>query len=232
MVSLRDNSIQFFDSHAHQCSQETGGFYIGQEGLPAFDGVMKNRDAVLINDVHNYKIGVEYVCSGFQQTHLNVVKYHPRREKYTKDQVISDIASRRPKLVIIDTLNQPFWQPLDYWKVAMAFPEIVFLMAHAGGYDVHEFVKMAHFTPNIFIDFSFTQHVFGVVGKEPTNKFIKDVMCFAVNNKVVRKKVLYGSDLPFASQEEGLDFYAEEAPFPEEIFCENFKKIIHYLLSC
>jgi len=190
----------FYDAHAHIVENQRGGFLIALEGEPYFDGILNNQEVIKLENKENYLFAVQYIRKNFNKTITDIVKYHPRREQYKPIEVINDINNRKPKIVLIDTLNQPYWQPLDYWNIAIKFPNIQFVMCHAGGYDIYEFIKMAHFQKNIWIDFSLTQEYFGWNNNINKNKFIIENIEYALKNEIINKKILFGSDNLFFSQ--------------------------------
>jgi len=190
----------FYDAHAHIVENQRGGVLIALEGEPYFDGVLNNQEVIELENKENYLFAVQYIRKEFNKTITDIVKYHPRREQYKPTEVINDIYNRKPKIVLIDTLNQPYWQPIDYWNIAIEFPNIQFVMCHAGGYDIYEFIKMTHFQENIWIDFSLTQEYFGWNNDINKNRFIIENIDYALNNKIIRKKILFGSDNLFFSQ--------------------------------
>ena len=154
--------MEFYDVHAHCIKGQKGGVLIGLEGLPSFENTMTNEDVVDIVINNKDFLGAYYVGNGFGVlTDERIIKYHPRREHYSLQEVLSDIKKRKCKLCIVDTLNQPWWQPLDYWKLVAQNPDVLFLLSHMGGYDILEFVKILDFNKNVYADFSMTHEYFG-----------------------------------------------------------------------
>ncbi len=201
--------MDFFDAHAHCLKAQRGGFLIGLEGSPRFDGVVTNHGARAAEDPRRLLFAVQYVCRAAPTNACRLLKYHPRREGYPPEFVVESIRASSPRLCIVDTLNQPHWQPRDYWEIARAFPRIQFIFCHAGGYDILDFLKMADFTANIWLDFSCTQEFFGWTGSGAALPHVTDCIDFALASKRLRHKVLFGSDEPFYSQEAALRRYAE-----------------------
>lgn len=89
--------------------------------------------------------------------------------------MVDDIRRRAPKGVIFDTLNDPFWIPNDYWKMAKEFPQIQFLFSHAGGYKMLDFIEICEFNKNVWLDFNFTQNYFGIVGDRIEFKYMTEL---------------------------------------------------------
>ena len=141
-----------FDAHIHNKHQEQGGFLIGLEGKPLFEGVLNNQEALALHDPASGYCSFYYVTKENIREIINhpYLKYHPRREKYSPDEVIMSIKDNKPKGIIIDTLNEPFWIPYDYWKIARSFPDIPMIFAHSGGYLINDFVKICHFQKNVY----------------------------------------------------------------------------------
>lgn len=105
----------FFDAHLHNKNKESGGFIIGLEGTPFFSGTLKNCEALEYHDFENRYIAFYYVSKkelNYEIQH-GYLKYHPRREGYTPDEVIMSIKRNAPKCVMIDTLNEPYWVPYN-----------------------------------------------------------------------------------------------------------------------
>ena len=223
--------MEFYDAHSHKLEAQTGGFLIGLDGEPKFEGILSSVEAVNLQNKSKFLFAVEYINCSFKQTNTKVVKYHPRREKYLVSQVIEDIKNRLPNIVIIDTLNQPYWQPLDYWQIALQFKEIQFVFCHAGGYDIHEFLKIANFSNNVWLDFSLTQEYFGWCGDRPKYLNITNAIDFALSNSVINKKILFGSDNGFFSQLVALQKYLTLKN--SDLFLkDNFLKLIERAKIC
>lgn len=190
--------IEFYDVHAHQLDKQTGGILINLEHPPKFRAANKELSGFYIAD---------YINKEFQNTSAKIIKYHPRREKYSVNQVIEDLNRRNVNICIIDTLNLPFWQPSDYWKIASQFSNLQFIFPHAGGYDIIEFIKICNFQKNVWLDFSMTQEYFGWCGERESLKYVCETIDYALNSDMINSKVLFGSDNPFFSQETALNKY-------------------------
>lgn len=194
----------FFDCHAHEKREQNGGFIIALENQSKGFG-LTNREVMALDLNENF-IPVQYVTNEWNATQTDIVKYHPRLEKYSVEQVQADIEKRRPKGVIFDTLNDPYWAPWDYWKVAKRFDKIPFLLSHAGGYKVLDFIEICNFNKNVWLDFSLSHAYFGLVGQEKELKAVTDVMKYAFESRV-KDKIMYGSDTPFESQSVSIEWY-------------------------
>lgn len=215
----------FYDAHCHKLLDQAGGFFIGLEGEPIFADVISNNEALRIEDPSKRRFAVEYITASKKKGARPLLKYHPRREKYSVEFVKKSINLSSPKLCIIDTLNQPFWTPKDYWEIAQEFPEIEFIFCHAGGYDILEFLKIAEFGKNISIDFSLTQEYFGWCGGRTKFPHVVGCIDFAIGNQRLKRKVLFGSDEPFFSQKKALEKYAK-CPDSKLFLEENFLLLI------
>ena len=110
--------IEFYDTHAHCIKNQQGGILIGLEGNPVFDGTLNNCDVERLTRENPNYVPAYYITKDFNAVpDETILKYHPRREGYSADEVIDDLLKRNCKLCIIDTLNYPNWQPLDYLKI-------------------------------------------------------------------------------------------------------------------
>jgi len=224
--------MKFYDSHVHNVGKEAGGFLVGLEGTPWFDGILHNDEAERIAQANPDKylffhyITAEAASPNPQLSTLNpqpsnFLKFHPRREKYTPEQVIAAIARMKPKAVMIDTLNEPGWVAYDYWKVCRAFPELPFILPHAGGYLINDFIKICHFQPNVWIDFALTHTNFGGISKNPL-PYVDQAIKYALNAPF-KNRVLMGSDLPFFDQDAVVAYYEKLGKI--EMLNENFERL-------
>lgn len=216
----------FYDSHCHCIKNQNGGLLIGIEGAQQSSGFFSNAD---VENVVKYK--PEFKPCYYVTNHWNevpdesILKYHPRRERYTADEVIADLKRRNCKLCIIDTLNQPFWGYLDYWKVVSSFPNISFILPHMGGYDIIDFVKILDFNKNVFCDFSMTQEYFGWCGSRARYSIVADSIDYCLCHHKLSKKVLFGSDEPDFNQAIALEKYIK-LPNAEDILVNNYLNIL------
>lgn len=199
--------MKFHDAHSHRLMEQQGGLLIGLEGKPVFPDALSNAAAFTLEDKSRLLFAVEYVTTAAKTGARALLKYHPRREGYSPEFVADSIRQSGPKLCLIDTLNQPHWQPLDYWRIARAFREVQFIFCHAGGYDILDFLKMADFTPNVWLDFSLTQEYFGWVGKQPLLPHVGQCIEYALQHDRIKRKLMFGSDEPFFSQQLALGRY-------------------------
>lgn len=204
--------MKFYDAHVHCPGKEVGGFIVGLEGTPWFDGILHNAEAEAVAKANSAYKFFRYVRreEALQGDDIAIpcgmlLKYHPRREKYTPDEMIVSIRTLRPKAVMIDTLNEPGWVAYDYWKVTRAFPELTFILPHAGGYLINEFIKICHFQPNVWIDFTLTHTNFGGISKNPL-PYVDQAIAYALKAPF-RDRILMGSDLPFFDQDAVVAYY-------------------------
>lgn len=221
--------MNFYDDHAHCIKRQSGGILIGLEGTPIFDGFLDNKgveEAVKCNS--NY-----LACYYITKKHNDVpdetlLKYHPRREQYTADEVIADLKIRKCKLCIIDTLNQPYWGYMDYWKVVATFPNIKFILPHMGGYDIIDFVKILDFNKNVYCDFAMTQEYFGWCGTRARYSIVADSIDYCLQHHKLSKKVMFGSDEPDFNQALALEKY-QTLPNADDLLVNNYKNLINSL---
>lgn len=194
----------FFDCHAHEISEQSGGFIIALENQTKGFG-LTNEEVMALSLNENF-IPVQYVTNEWNVTQTNIIKYHPRLEKYSVEQVQADIERRRPKGIILDTLNDPYWSPCDYWKIVKEFTGIQFLLSHSGGYKVLDFIEICNFNKNVWLDFSLSHAYFGLTGEEKELTAVTDVMRYAFESRI-RDRIMYGSDTPFESQSASIKWY-------------------------
>lgn len=219
----------FFDAHSHQIKNQTGGILIGLEGKKDAGISLNNNDINIIVSKDNRFVGCYYVTKERNVVpDETVLKYHPRREQYTADEVIKDLNTRKCKLCIIDTLNQPQWGYLDYWKVVAAFPNIKFILPHMGGYDIVDFVKILDFNKNVYCDFSMTQEYFGWCGSRPRYAVVADSIDYCISHSKLSNRVLFGSDEPYFNQNIALEKYAT-LPNAKDLLEYNYIKFINSL---
>lgn len=219
----------FYDDHAHCIKEQTGGILIGLEGTPKFKGFLDNAGAEAAAKANSNFKACYYITKECNEVpDETMLKYHPRREKYTADEVIADLKTRKCKLCIIDTLNQPQWGYLDYWKVISAFPNIKFILPHMGGYDIVDFVKMLDFNKNVFCDFAMTQEYFGWCGNRARYAVVADSIDYCLSHHNLSKKVMFGSDEPDYSQNLALEKY-KQLPNAEDLLINNYLNLINSL---
>lgn len=199
----------FFDAHIHHKADESGGFLVGLEGKPYFEGTISNSDALKLHNPKQKYIAFYYVTNSEKDNIIShkYLKYHPRREKYSPDEVIASIKINNPKCVMIDTLNEPFWTPYDYWRITREFPNLIFILPHSGGYLVNDFIKICHFQKNVWIDFSLTHTTLGFLGNEKKGLlYINDAIKYALSSSFANR-ILMSSDYPFFNQRDVVNYY-------------------------
>ena len=219
---------KYYDCHRHEVGNQIGGFLIALDGKRGCAGGYSNDEVILIAQEANM-IPVQYVTYRLEENlKTEVLKYHPRRENYSVLSVENHIEKMAPKIVIIDTLNAPYWKPEDYWSLSIKFPDIGFLFSHAGGFDIVEFLKIAMFQKNVWIDFSFTQHVFGWCGANVPLPVVTQSIDYAMKDSRIYKKLLFGSDSMRGEKElasEALVSYENYDSF-SDVIDSNFKKFV------
>ena len=224
--------MTFYDSHIHCPGEESGGFIVGLEGTPWFDGILHNAEAEAVAKASPAYKFFRYVTreEALAEDACRVVcgqllKYHPRREKYTPEEVVASIRALQPRAVMIDTLNEPGWVAYDYWKVARAFPDLTFIFPHAGGYLINDFIKICHFQSNVWIDFTLTHTNFGGISSNPL-PYVDQAIAYALKAPF-RNRVLMGSDLPFFNQMAVVAYYERLGAL--DMLNENFERILGIL---
>ncbi len=218
--------MKIFDAHIHNKCAESGGFLIALEGSPSFSGTLNNIEILRLHDPRNNYFSFYYVtkkCCKEKFLH-RYLKYHPRREKYSVDEVIESIALNNPRCVMVDTLNEPYWQAYDYWRIARTFPGLIFIFPHAGGYLINDFIKICHFQKNVWLDFALTHTVLARYGDSRTKlPYIEDAINYALNG-VFNNRILLSSDFPFFSQKDVFDYYEKKESV--SLLNHNFKQLI------
>jgi hypothetical protein len=219
---------RFHDAHAHAVQAQEGGFLIALEGTPVIPGTLDNAGVLAAERTDRLLFAVVYARHLEPDSGLPgpIIKYHPRREGFSPEWVANDIRRYERRLVLIDTLNAVRWQPRAYWDLAITFPTVEFVMCHAGGYDILEFVKMCRFLKNVWIDFSATQHTFGWVNGQRSPGFVGELIDHSLRERRIAERVMYGSDNPEFLQEDAVERTLEEAPDPDAILRSNFERLI------
>ena len=222
--------MTFFDVHIHCLGKEAGGILIGLEGEPMYDNVFNNNDIQYLSTLNPNYYPAYYVTRCFNSVpDETILKYHPRREKYSSTEVIDDLKKRKCKLCIIDTLYSPIWQPIDYYNVVVKFPNTMFILAHMGGYDVYEFVKILEFNKNVYADFSLTQEYFGWCGTRNPLNMVVEMIDYCLHSANLSKRVLFGSDAPFYSQDLAIRKYMCYEN-NQNILVKNYETLINKLI--
>lgn len=220
--------MTFYDSHLHAAGEECGGFVIGLEGDDLPKGVFRNQGARQFcqqNEGYRYfrYLTRHDVCGGcaLAPEECRFVKFHPRREGYGVEEVGNCIRAISPKCVIIDSLNEPNWEPRDYWLVCREFPTVKFVLAHAGGYSVRDFVKICHIQRNVWLDFSLTHSCFASISDNPLPG-VDDLILYSFRAPF-SNRILMGSDFPYNNQHDVASYYAERGLL--ERCNENFRQL-------
>ncbi|MBS5533058.1 amidohydrolase family protein [bacterium] len=226
----------FYDAHLHCRGNEAGGFFVGLEGVPVVAGTLDNRQVLALHRPEERYLGFHYVAAGELQEKFShrLLKYHPRREKYSPAEVEASIRLNRPAAVMLDTLNEPYWQPGDYWRIARAFPEILFIFAHSGGYLIQDFIKICHFQPNIYIDFALTHTMLACYGRRPEGlPYIDEAIVYSLHAPF-RRRVLLSSDAPFFDQAGVVEYYRnlDALDLLNENFITSYTQVMEKLQEC
>lgn len=217
-----------FDAHIHCKNTEKGGFLIGLEGKPFFKNTLSNAEVMALHAPAKHYWGFYYVSKNEISKKISspyYLKYHPRREKYTPQEVMASIALNEPKCVMIDTLNEPYWTAYDYWTIARALPHIPMIFAHAGGYLINDFIKICHFQKNVWIDFALTHTVLGHYADARMGlPYVNEAIRYSLHGPF-KDRVLMSSDYPFFDQQEVFAFYKDYIPMLDENFLQLEDKI-------
>jgi predicted TIM-barrel fold metal-dependent hydrolase len=135
------------------------------------------------------------------------LKLHPRLQGVTvADSIFREVlsfAAERGLPVIVDAfpfgvhLDDLAQHPLAYHRVAQELPELKLVLAHAGGYKVHEAFLVAKANPNVYLDISFTLIYFRGAS------IAQDVAFLC--GRLPPGRVLYGSDFPEVRFDDSLE---------------------------
>lgn len=222
---MSEVAARFHDAHCHAPGESEGSLVIALEGAPEFPGTVENDEIGRFHDPARGVIAVPYVRVGCE-VEGPVIKYHPRREGYDPGWVHDDIERFGRRLVLIDTLNALRWPPRVYQDLAIAHPEVEFVMCHAGGYDIVEFVKMCRFLENVWLDFSVTQHEFGWVSGQRRPAYVGDLIDHALQERRIAPRVLFGSDYPLLEQTDAASRLVASVEDSEPFLTANFERLL------
>ena len=218
----------FHDAHCHAPGAASGAFVIALEGTPEFEGTFSNGEISPFHDPARLRIAVPYVRAG-AQIEGTIAKYHPRREHYEADWIDADIRRFGRRLVLIDSLNAARWPPRTFFELAQRNAQTEFVMCHAGGYDILEFVKACRFLPNVWLDFSVTQHEFGWVSGERSPGFISELIDHALGERRTAPRIMFGSDFPLLEQADAVERALAALDDPDPLLRGNFERLLDEL---
>ena len=219
----------FYDAHLHNTGRERGGFLIGLEGEPEFGGTLTNSEVLEKHSPDQKYVAFYYVSKNEIGKELDFyyLKYHPRREKYGVGEIIDSITKNKPKCVIIDTLNEPFLSSYDYWFITRKFPETMFVLAHAGGYLINDFIKICDFQKNVWLDFALTSDKFLSRSEKYELSYVRNAIIYALNSSF-KERILFGSDYPFFSQVSCIRLYGSLNRL--ELLNNNYLRLLRMII--
>ncbi len=218
-----------FDVHSHQIQEQTGGLILSIEGTPTVPGGLTYPELLALKVPDGF-LKVPYVHRLDLYREEPIIYLHPRRNGYAVKDVAEYLRGSEARVVVLDTFSSFLWSPAEYFDLLRRFPQKHFLLAHGGGYQIRDFVQIARFSPNAFIDFSATQEIFGCVDHDArldagTSRLIEH--CLAEPR--LRKKLLFGSDNPEFSQSKAIRFYLDLEPKAGELFADNYQRLTENL---
>ena len=218
----------FHDCHAHIVKGQRGGFLIALEGRADLPYMLDNAEVRRQEDRGRLLFGVPYArCAGHDSgLESALVKYHARREGYAPEWVAQDLARFPRRIAIVDTLNAIDWEPRRYLDLAVRYPATQFVFCHAGGYDIVEFLKMARFLGNVWLDFSATQEIFGWVGNRSTLPMVTDAITHALAEPRIAAKVMFGSDTPGFRQSAAVHELVSRVEDATPFLTGNFERLV------
>jgi hypothetical protein len=231
MSKMNAEIPRFHDAHSHAVEAQAGGFLIAIEGEANLPYMLSNEDVQKQQDESRLLFAVPYVRYAGEHSEIEgpIVKYHARREGFPAEWVSRDIAHHRRKLALLDTLNAIDWETRDYLDLARDHPKTLFLFCHGGGYDILEFLKMARFMPNVWIDFSATQEIFGWVGNSSNFPAITGAIDHAFAEHRIARKLMFGSDTPGFKQVEAVQEAVRRRGDASDYLTGNFERLISLL---
>lgn len=220
--------LPFHDAHAHAIGRQDGGFLIALEGEPHLTYMLSNVEVQALENRSRRRFAVPYVrlSDPAATSEATIVKYHARREGYTPEWMSADLARHPRKIALVDTLNSTDWDGRNYQDLAKQHPQTQFLFCHAGGYDIVEFLKMARFLPNVWIDFSATQEIFGWTDGQRHFRVVTDAIEHAFAEPRIARKLMFGSDTPEFRQVEAVQAAMRCLRDPENYLVGNFERLI------
>jgi predicted TIM-barrel fold metal-dependent hydrolase len=147
------------------------------------------------------------LMDSFYKTHgFRGLKIHPRLQGVTvEDSVVGEVlawAQEHGVVVLFDvfmwgpTLDNLALHPMAYHRVAQTFPKLKMILAHAGGYKLHEAFMVAKSNLNVYLDISFTPVYF------QGSSLAAD--CALLCSRLPAGRVIYGSDFPFVQYTDAL----------------------------
>jgi predicted TIM-barrel fold metal-dependent hydrolase len=152
------------------------------------------------------------------------LKIHPRHQGVTvRDSVMMEVlhwAEERRLSVLFDvfpfgpSLDDESMYPIAYHAVARKLPRLNIILAHAGGFRLHEAFLVAKSNPNVFLDVSFTPAYF------KGSSIAAD--CAFLCRRLPAGRVLYGSDFPFVPFGESLEYARQWRDSLDETISREF----------
>jgi predicted TIM-barrel fold metal-dependent hydrolase len=147
------------------------------------------------------------LMESFFKTHgFKGLKIHPRLQGVTvEDSVVGEVlawAQEHNVVVLFDvfmwgpTLDNLALHPMAYHRVAQTFPRLNMILAHAGGYKLHEAFMVAKSNSNVYLDISFTPVYF------QGSSLAAD--CALLCTRLPAGRVMFGSDFPFVKYKDSL----------------------------
>ena len=198
--------MKIFDGHTHV-----------EQGRAAYDLKGVTRWNVIFNSIESYSVhrhllkrgdsatllfdyqkAYDVVARELKAGRVQALKIHARTQRLGKKDypaLEKRLASLRTKRPVIydafyygdDLQHQPSLEHLI--RLATVFPEIPFVVAHSGGYEVLKYFFHLRPLANIHYDLSFSLH------------YLHDTSCFQDLVKLIqftdKSKILFGSDYPW-----------------------------------
>jgi predicted TIM-barrel fold metal-dependent hydrolase len=86
---------------------------------------------------------------------------------------------------------------------------------------------MCRFLPNIWLDFSVTQHEFGWVSGRRSPAYVGDLIDHALHERRIAPRVLFGSDFPLLDLTDAITRLTATVDDPEPFLIKNFERLLN-----
>jgi predicted TIM-barrel fold metal-dependent hydrolase len=165
----------------------------------------------------------------FPELGLKGIKIQPNATRtYPDDEKYFPIYEKAKELGLLITfhigdeeagIKGEFSQPERYVNVLSSFPEITFILAHMGGYQVWHKAGELYDFDNVFFDTAY------VAGKYPDEKYI------ALAERIGYDRIVFGTDFPFRDHKEERDYIEKLFKDKAKLILEKIPEKISYKLK-
>lgn len=192
------------NDHVADCARAFPGRVIGIAGIDPRDNVAAAREA----DRALRQLGLRGLAIDLFEMYPDDRRLYPLYHKCIDHDV--------PVVLTMGPRMGPYASPTALFTVVADLPELKIVCSHAVYPRADEFIALAHFNPNVYIEASIYDYLPGFDEVlEAANAFLQD-------------QVLYGSGFPFAP----LDGYERLLGYPfgsgvlEKILCSNAARLL------